>query len=251
VAHEQAAIAKGDRGGAARGRRNSSSCSARLPLRTGANGHSGSGRGRWAGTVEHFGMPVDPGNLLLMGARGAASRCSARPAAHARRRRTALTGLLMRLLARRPGAARDHRGHGRRWAADGDRHPAAARATSRLSPGITSPRIVLGGGALDPHGAGRTSFLAEIGGRPAGFALLVEQALASRAKPVIVVTGHERERVESGRSKACRCSSCTILIFCRRASAAPVAPPALRRWPAAADGAIVCPGRHGRRSMLH
>jgi molybdenum cofactor cytidylyltransferase len=37
--------------------------------------------------------------------------------------------------------------------------------------------------------------LAEIGGKPLVH-IAAEQALASRAKPVIVVTGHERERVE-------------------------------------------------------
>ena len=43
------------------------------------------------GTIEHFGMPVDPGNLLLIGkARG--RRCWARPAARAAPRRTVSTG---------------------------------------------------------------------------------------------------------------------------------------------------------------
>ena len=43
------------------------------------------------GRIEHFGMPVDPGNLMLIGRR-AASRCSARRAARARPRKTASTG---------------------------------------------------------------------------------------------------------------------------------------------------------------
>ena len=38
--------------------------------------------------------------------------------------------------------------------------------------------------------------IAEIGGKPL-VRIAVEQALASRAKPVIVVTGHEREKVEA------------------------------------------------------
>jgi molybdenum cofactor cytidylyltransferase len=38
--------------------------------------------------------------------------------------------------------------------------------------------------------------LAEIGGRPLA-RIVVEAALASRARPVIVVTGHQRERVEA------------------------------------------------------
>ena len=43
------------------------------------------------GAIEHFGMPVDPGNLLLIGSAGGVP-VLARPAARARRSRTALTG---------------------------------------------------------------------------------------------------------------------------------------------------------------
>jgi molybdenum cofactor cytidylyltransferase len=42
---------------------------------------------------------------------------------------------------------------------------------------------------------GSNKLLAEIGGRPL-VRIAAEEALASRAKPVIVVTGHQRERVE-------------------------------------------------------
>jgi molybdenum cofactor cytidylyltransferase len=41
--------------------------------------------------------------------------------------------------------------------------------------------------------------LAEIGGKPL-VRIAAEQAIASRAKPVIVVTGHEREKVEAALS---------------------------------------------------
>jgi molybdenum cofactor cytidylyltransferase len=41
--------------------------------------------------------------------------------------------------------------------------------------------------------------LAEIGGKPL-VRIAAEQAIASRAKPVIVVTGHEREKVETALS---------------------------------------------------
>jgi len=43
---------------------------------------------------------------------------------------------------------------------------------------------------------GSNKLLAEIGSKPLA-RIVVEQALASRARPVIVVTGHERERVEA------------------------------------------------------
>jgi molybdenum cofactor cytidylyltransferase len=43
---------------------------------------------------------------------------------------------------------------------------------------------------------GPNKLLAEIGARPL-VRIVVEAALASRARPVVVVTGHERERVEA------------------------------------------------------
>jgi molybdenum cofactor cytidylyltransferase len=43
---------------------------------------------------------------------------------------------------------------------------------------------------------GPNKLLAEIGGKPL-VRIVVEAALASRARPVIVVTGHQRERVEA------------------------------------------------------
>jgi len=43
---------------------------------------------------------------------------------------------------------------------------------------------------------GPNKLVAEIGGKPL-VRIAAEQALASRAKPVIVVTGHQRERVET------------------------------------------------------
>jgi molybdenum cofactor cytidylyltransferase len=43
---------------------------------------------------------------------------------------------------------------------------------------------------------GSNKLLAEIGGRPL-VRIVVDEVLASRARPVIVVTGHQRERVEA------------------------------------------------------
>ena len=57
---------------------------------------------------------------------------------------------------------------------------------------------------------GPNKLLAEIGGKPL-VRIAAEQALASRAKPVIVVTGHQRERVEAALA-GLACGSCTIRI---------------------------------------
>jgi molybdenum cofactor cytidylyltransferase len=55
--------------------------------------------------------------------------------------------------------------------------------------------LVLAAGRSSRMG-GPNKLLAEIGGRPL-VRIVVEQALASQARPVIVVTGHQRERVEA------------------------------------------------------
>ena len=55
--------------------------------------------------------------------------------------------------------------------------------------------VVLGAGKSSRMG-GPNKLLAEIGGRPL-LRIVVEQALKSQARPVIVVTGHQRERVEA------------------------------------------------------
>jgi molybdenum cofactor cytidylyltransferase len=67
--------------------------------------------------------------------------------------------------------------------------PAAA------SPGRRIAAVVLAAGRSIRMG-GPNKLLAEIGGKPL-VRIAAEQALASQARPVIVVTGHERERIEA------------------------------------------------------
>jgi molybdenum cofactor cytidylyltransferase len=145
------------------------------------------------GTVEHFGMPVDPGNLLLMGqVRGkpvlGAPGCARSP------KENGFDWVLMRLLAglavpRETIAA---------MGVGGLLMEIVTRPQPRDEPVVTGHNIaaiVLAAGRSTRMG-GPNKLLAEIGGRPL-VRIAVEQALASRAKPVIVVTGHERERVEA------------------------------------------------------
>jgi molybdenum cofactor cytidylyltransferase len=58
--------------------------------------------------------------------------------------------------------------------------------------------IVLGAGRSSRMG-GPNKLLAEINGKPL-IRMVVEQALAAHARPVLVVTGHQRERVEAALS---------------------------------------------------
>ena len=104
------------------------------------------------GRIEHFGMPVDPGNLLLVGdARGrpvlGAPGCARSP------KENGFDWVLMRLLAGlEVPRAGDHRPR-RRWAADGDRDAAAAaRGAGRRRPRASHRRAGARRRPLDPHG---------------------------------------------------------------------------------------------------
>jgi molybdenum cofactor cytidylyltransferase len=145
------------------------------------------------GDIEHFGMPVDPGNLMLIGRlRGqaviGAPGCARSP------KENGFDWVLMRLLAGLPVTRDDITGMG----VGGLLMEIVTRPQPRSEPAPEKGRniaaVVLAAGRSTRMGA-VNKMLAEIGGKPL-VRIATEQALASRAKPVIVVTGHERERVE-------------------------------------------------------
>jgi molybdenum cofactor cytidylyltransferase len=144
------------------------------------------------GRVEHFGMPVDPGNLLLLAdARGrpllGAPGCARSP------KENGFDWVLMRLLAglEVPREAITGLGVG------GLLMEIVTRPQPRDEPVIETDHhiaaIVLAAGRSTRMG-GPNKMLAEIGGKPL-VRIAAEQALASKASPVIVVTGHQQERV--------------------------------------------------------
>jgi molybdenum cofactor cytidylyltransferase len=145
------------------------------------------------GRIEHFGMPVDPGNLLMIGSAGSrpvigAPGCARSP------KENGFDWVLMRLLAGLPVPHEDITGLG----VGGLLMEIVTRPQPRAEPVETSQSIaavVLGAGKSSRMG-GPNKLLAEIGGRPL-IRIVVEQALVSRARPVVVVTGHQRERVEA------------------------------------------------------
>ena len=146
------------------------------------------------GAIEHFGMPVDPGNLLLIGNAGGvpvlgAPGCARSPVENG------FDWVLMRLLAGLKVTRADLMGMGvggllmeivtrpqprKNLGADGERHVAA---------------IILAAGRSTRMG-GPNKLLAELGGKPL-VRIVTEQALASKAQGVIVVTGHQAEQVEN------------------------------------------------------
>jgi len=145
------------------------------------------------GAIEHFGMPVDPGNLLLIGNAGGvpvlgAPGCARSPVENG------FDWVLMRLLAGLKVSRADITGMGVGGLlmeivtrpqprvpaeADGNRHVAA---------------VILAAGRSTRMG-GPNKLLAELGGKPL-VRIVTEQALASKADGVIVVTGHQADQVE-------------------------------------------------------
>jgi molybdenum cofactor cytidylyltransferase len=187
------------------------------------------------GEIKHFGMPVDPGNLLLMAqVRGkpvlGAPGCARSP------KENGFDWVLMRLLAglavpRETIAA---------MGVGGLLMEIVTRPQPRDEPVVTGHNIaaiVLAAGRSTRMG-GPNKLLAEIAGRPL-VRIAAEQALASRAKPVIVVTGHERERVEAALKGL-------PVQFVHNPDFAQGLGGSVRTGiaavPAAADGAIVCLG---------
>jgi molybdenum cofactor cytidylyltransferase len=150
------------------------------------------------GTIGHFGMPVDPGNLLLIAeAQGrpvlGAPGCARSP------KENGFDWVLMRLLAGIEVSGEDIAGMGvggllmeivtRPQPRELPPPSAAAPAGRRVA------AIVLAAGRSTRMG-GANKLLEKISGK-ALVRIAAEQALASRASPVVVVTGHERARVEA------------------------------------------------------
>lgn len=145
------------------------------------------------GRIFHFGMPVDPGNLLMIGdADGhpvlGAPGCARSP------KENGFDWVLMRLLAGLPIKREDITGFGvggllmeivTRPQPREDRPPAGRNVAG----------LVLAAGRSSRMG-GANKLLATIAGRPL-VRVVVEAAVASQAQPVLVVTGHQRERVEA------------------------------------------------------
>jgi molybdenum cofactor cytidylyltransferase len=146
-----------------------------------------------AGRVEHFGMPVDPGNLLLV-AEAAGRPVLGAPGCARSPKENGFDWVLARLLCGLPVTRADIAGMG----VGGLLMEIVTRPQPRETaekPGRRIAAIVLAAGRSSRMG-GSNKLLAEIGGRPL-VRIVVEEALASRARPVIVVTGHQRERVEA------------------------------------------------------
>ncbi len=144
------------------------------------------------GTVEHFGMPVDPGNLLLL------ARLNGRPVLGLPGccRSPKLNGLdwvLQRLAAGLQVTGRDIMGMGvGGLLSEIPSRPQPREGEPRATPSGVGA-LVLAAGQSRRMG-GPNKLLLEVGGKPM-VRHVVEAALASRAQPVVVVVGHQQHEV--------------------------------------------------------
>jgi molybdenum cofactor cytidylyltransferase len=145
------------------------------------------------GVIEHFGMPVDPGNLLLIGKAGGmpvlgAPGCARSPVENG------FDWVLMRLLAGLKVTRADLTGMG----VGGLLMEIVTRPQPRVPVGADGNRkvaaVILAAGRSTRMG-GPNKLLAELGGKTL-VRIVAEQALASKASEVIVVTGHQAAEVE-------------------------------------------------------
>jgi molybdenum cofactor cytidylyltransferase len=145
------------------------------------------------GAIEHFGMPVDPGNLLLIGSANGvpvlgAPGCARSPVENG------FDWVLMRLLAGLKVTRAELMGMG----VGGLLMEIVTRPQPRTTPQVEDNRnvaaIILAAGRSTRMG-GPNKLLAELSGKKL-VRIATEQALASKAVEVIVVTGHQAELVE-------------------------------------------------------
>jgi molybdenum cofactor cytidylyltransferase len=145
------------------------------------------------GRIEHLGMPVDPGNLLLVSTvRGrpllGAPGCARSP------KENGFDWVLMRLLAGLEVSREDITGMGVGGLLMEIVTRPQPRAEDITDRSHSIAAVVLAAGRSTRMG-GPNKLLAEIAHRPL-VRIAAEAALASRAKPVIVVAGHQRPEVE-------------------------------------------------------
>jgi molybdenum cofactor cytidylyltransferase len=188
------------------------------------------------GAIEHFGMPVDPGNLLLIGNAGGvpvlgAPGCARSPVENG------FDWVLMRLLAGLKVTRADLTGMG----VGGLLMEIVTRPQPRVPVGAEGKRnvaaVILAAGRSTRMG-GPNKLLAEIAGKPL-VRIVAEQVLASKASHVTVVTGHQAAEVE----KALRGLKVDFVYnpdFVDGLASSVKA--GIAAVPAKADGAIVCLG---------
>jgi molybdenum cofactor cytidylyltransferase len=160
------------------------------------------------GEIEHFGMPVDPGNMLLLCRLGGTPvlglpGCARSPKVNG------FDWVLERLAAGVPVGRQDimKMGAGGLLAeipsrplprAEAGAAPAAKPAPAKIPPGPRIAALLLAAGQSRRMGSNK--LLAEIDGRPM-VARTAQRLLASRARPIVAVLGNQADQVDAALGK--------------------------------------------------
>ncbi len=154
------------------------------------------------GEVDHFGMPVDPGNLLLLGHKDSVPivglpGCTRSP------KLNGFDWVLQRLLAKltvTPSDIMDMGTGGLLKEISSRPQPRTKSSKSKKNQNGKSIAILILAAGQSRRMGPENKLLAEIEGKPM-FSLVAEQALKSNAIDVFAITGHEQEQVEEVATK--------------------------------------------------
>ena len=160
------------------------------------------------GQIEHFGMPVDPGNMLLMCHIGETPvlglpGCARSPKVNG------FDWVLERLVAGLPVGREEimKMGAGGLLAeipsrplprAEASPAPAAKPAQKKVPPGLRIAALLLAAGQSSRMGSNK--LLAEIDGRPM-VTRVAQRLLSSHARPIVAVLGNQADRVDAALGK--------------------------------------------------
>jgi molybdenum cofactor cytidylyltransferase len=196
---------------------------------------------RAGGRIDHFGMPVDPGNLLLLGRLSDDTRVLGLPGCVRSPKMNGFDWVLQRLVADLPVTAADimRMGAGGLLKEIPTRpQPRAGQGTTVAAPPATRiGAVVLAAGRSSRMGTAN-KLLADVGGVPM-VRRAVDAALASAARPVIVVTGNEQGKVQAA-LRGCKATFVHNPAFAEGMSTSLKA--GLAALPGTIAGALICLG---------
>jgi molybdenum cofactor cytidylyltransferase len=199
--------------------------------------------GRAGGRVDHFGMPVDPGNLLLLGRLADDAYVLGLPGCVRSPKVNGFDWVLQRLIADLPVMRSDIMRMGAGGLLKEIPTRPQPRAGTEETATVAAPRtpkiaaIVLAAGRSSRMGAAN-KLLTDIDG-VSMVRRAVEAATASHARPVIVVTGNEQGKVQAT-LRGCKATFVHNPRFAEGMSTSLQA--GLTALPANVDGVLVCLG---------
>ncbi len=198
---------------------------------------------RAGGRIDHFGMPVDPGNLLLLGRLADETHVLGLPGCVRSPKVNGFDWVLQRLIADLPVTRSDIMRMGAGGLLKEIPTRPQPRAGADETATVVTPRtpkiaaIVLAAGRSSRMGVAN-KLLTDVDGVPM-VRRAVEAAVDSQARPVIVVTGNEQGKVQAA-LRGCKATFVHNPRFAEGMSTSLQA--GLAALPANVDGALICLG---------